>query len=50
MYACHVHPSAYLVRDDGRVYDRSDYYSNPARYRSLFADKVSFSGLLRSES
>ncbi|EIW70700.1 hypothetical protein TREMEDRAFT_29255 [Tremella mesenterica DSM 1558] len=38
--AYHITPSDYLVREDGRHYDRADYYARPNFYRSIFSAKI----------
>ncbi|RXK35397.1 hypothetical protein M231_07341 [Tremella mesenterica] len=40
IFAYHITPSDYLVREDGRPYYRADYYAHPNFYRSIFSAKI----------
>jgi alpha-aminoadipic semialdehyde synthase len=40
VYGCQVHPQDYLVKKDGGVFDKIEYYSNPELYKSIFSEKI----------
>ncbi|KAK2465033.1 hypothetical protein APHAL10511_003109 [Amanita phalloides] len=40
IYLVHAKPEDYLVRSDGKQYDRESYYASPNLYHSVFCEKV----------
>ncbi|XP_006457019.1 hypothetical protein AGABI2DRAFT_188762 [Agaricus bisporus var. bisporus H97] len=40
IYLVHAKPQDYLVRKDGKSYDREDYYANPSEWQSLFGERI----------
>lgn len=40
IYLLHAKPEDYLVRKDGKAFDRRDYYENPGEWRSLFGERI----------
>jgi len=40
VYLIHAKPEDYLIRKNGRTFDRQDYYTNPIEWQSVFGDRV----------
>nr|KAJ3417907.1 hypothetical protein HK105_000609 [Polyrhizophydium stewartii] len=40
VYACQVRPEDYLVRKDGGVFNRDEYFKHPELYESVFHEKI----------
>ncbi|WVQ99333.1 hypothetical protein IAU59_006466 [Kwoniella sp. CBS 9459] len=40
IYACAITPQSYIVGEDGAPYDRTDYYSSPEKYTSVFSQRI----------
>ncbi|KAG8924983.1 hypothetical protein FRC02_010062 [Tulasnella sp. 418] len=40
IYVVHVQSASYLVNNQNKPFDRSDYYANPTNYESLFFEKI----------